>query len=89
MTNDKRMYELNKILNEGKMTIDIDFMFDGNWKADLKKFNLTGKPNKKAGSHWEDALHLTGKKEDIIKYLTTDYGMDAEDAREIFPELYK
>jgi hypothetical protein len=68
---------------KGKTTITVNFLDDASLaKKAEKKFNVNIKTTKNQGAD------VSGEKKDIIAYLlSNDYGMDAEDVRELFPEL--
>lgn len=76
--------ELKQILNERKITLDIDW--DGSSKERLdseRKYKLKLKPH-------NNGANVTGDKKDILKYLLSkDYGMDKADVEDLFPELYE
>ena len=86
----RKMAVAAKTFNDGKLheaagnaTIDIDLADPGDpdAKKAFKKFKVTAKVK-------GDTALLTGKKDDLVKFLKSDvYGMDAEEIAELFPEL--
>lgn len=74
-------------VNEKKMTIDVDLVdLDSDIKKAMKKFKVSAKWN----GATSNSADLTGKKEDLIKYLTSDYyGLEMEDVEEMWPELFE
>jgi|TARA_R110000787_G_scaffold69756_2_gene155146 hypothetical protein len=86
----RKMAVAAKTFNNGKLqeaagnaTIDIDLADPGDpdAKKAFKKFKVTAKVK-------GDTALLTGKKDDLVKFLKSDvYGMDAEEIAELFPEL--
>ena len=66
-----------------KVTIDVDLADPGDPSAKkaFKKYKITAKVK-------GDTALLTGKKADLLKFLKSDeYGMDAGEIGELFPEL--
>ena len=83
---------LNEKLKSNKpndtITIDVDMNID--WPVDkyaqeaFKKYKLKVKPNRAT----DVSFDVTGKKQDIIDYLGSEYyEWDDEDIRDIYPEL--
>jgi hypothetical protein len=86
----RKMAVAAKTFNDGNLqeaagiaTIDIDLADPGDpdAKKAFKKYKVTAKVK-------GDTALLTGKKDDLVKFLKSDvYGMDAEEIAELFPEL--
>jgi hypothetical protein len=73
-----------------KMTLEIDVTDPAGAKSDMAKAGLkpSGGGTKSIGG--ASAIKATGKVKDFIKYLTSkEYGMDAEDMKDAFPELFE
>jgi hypothetical protein len=68
------------------ITIDVDLAGDDKDIMDaIKKFKLTAEPN---GANNGTGYDLTGKRKDLIAYLTSEYyEMEDEDVEDIWPEL--
>jgi hypothetical protein len=97
----KHIHTFQSFVTEGKtiaaksnspeqvITIDVDLGYAPAEKKDvmaaLKKFNITVKAT---GANSGMAHDLTGKKKDLIAYLTSEYyEMDDADIKEFYPEL--
>jgi hypothetical protein len=73
------LYE--NVMNEGKVTIDVDFVVDDQKATDklLKKHKVTAKIT------GDTTADLTGEKKNLIAYLKAGGYVDLE---ELYPELF-
>ena len=85
------MKSLNELLNEillnekvCKINTDVNFENGTKEQKDTeKKFGIKFKKTR------EGEYDITGPRDNVKKYILTDYGLDKSDAEELFPELFE
>lgn len=62
--------------------LDFNIGMDAETKAALKKLNIVAKKSKHTSPGGGPMYSLTGDKAAIMKYLTTEYGLDEDEAED-------
>jgi len=77
-------------LSEAKnITLDIDWVPEGDDKEEAKLVKSKYKVTIKRNGHTPSSADITGKKDNILMYMQSDwYGMDDEDLKDLYPELF-